>query len=318
MKFGDFELSIVRECTMKLDGGAMFGVVPKTLWSKVSPADDLNRILITCNLLLIDTGSHKVLVETGMGDRWSDKERQRYELESLVRSAEMLAPIGIKNGEIDAVIISHLHFDHAGGATRYEGNKLVPTFPNAKYYVQKGEWEFAHKANARAKASYRPDDYEPLLAHEQIVFMDGDTEVVPGVWAKVTGGHTSHHQIVYFESRGTKGVFFADLMPTKSHVLPPWVMGYDHFPLHSCDEKSKWLARASAEKWLVVFDHELEVPWGHVFLNDSKKYEFVPLPQETLSAHARTEKVLSVCSSSAFTAPTSENCRKIVIETDSH
>lgn len=293
MKFGDFEISIVRECTMKLDGGAMFGVVPKALWDKVSPADDLNRILMTCNLLLIDTGTHKVLVETGMGDRWSDKERDRYELRSLVEPAEMLKPIGVKNEEIDAVIISHLHFDHAGGATRLEGDKLVPTFPKAKYYVQKGEWEFAHKANARARASYRADDYEPLLAHNQIVFMDGDTEVVPGVWAKLTGGHTSHHQIVYFESKGNKGVFFADLMPTKSHVTPPWVMGYDHYPLHSCDEKDKWLSKAAAEKWLIVFDHELQVPWGHVTLSAAKKYEFAPLSEDTLNDYARTEKVLA-------------------------
>ncbi|HEY9732214.1 MAG TPA: MBL fold metallo-hydrolase [Drouetiella sp.] len=318
MKFGDFELSIVRECTMKLDGGAMFGVVPKTLWNKVSPADEQNRILMTCNLLLIDTGTNKVLVETGMGERWSDKERERYELKSLVRAEEMLAPIGVKNDQVDAVIISHLHFDHAGGATRINGDRLVPTFPNAKYYVQKGEWEFAHNANARARASYRPDDYEPLLKSEQIVFMDGDTEVVPGVWAKVTGGHTSHHQVVYFESQGARGIFFADLMPTKSHVTPPWVMGYDHYPLHSCDEKSKWLALASAEKWLVVFDHELEVPWGHITLNDSKKYEFLPLPQDTLSVQARTEKVLALCSSSALAASAQENCRKFVIDTDSH
>ncbi|HEY9679331.1 MAG TPA: MBL fold metallo-hydrolase [Drouetiella sp.] len=282
MKFGDFEISIVRECTFKLDGGAMFGVVPKTLWNKVTPADEMNRVLMMCNLLLIDTGAKKVLVETGMGDRWSDKERERYELKSLVEPAEMLKPLGIKNEEIDAVIISHLHFDHAGGATRLENGKLVPTFPNAKYYVQKGEWEFAHNANPRARASYRADDYEPLNAAGKIVFMEGDTEVVPGVWAKLTGGHTSHHQIVYFESQGQKGAFFADLIPTKSHVMPPWVMGYDHFPLASCDQKTKWLADADKENWLIVFDHEYEVPWGHVHLNDAKKYEFFPLSEDTL------------------------------------
>ncbi len=293
MKFGDFEISIVRECTFKLDGGAMFGVVPKTLWNKLSPADDLNRILMTCNLLLIDTGSKKVLIETGMGDRWTEKERDRFELKTLVNSSEMLKSVGVKNEEIDVVIISHLHFDHAGGATRLENGKLVPTFPNAKYYVQKGEWEFAHNANPRARASYRSDDYEPLNLNGQIVFMDGNTEVVPGIWAKLTGGHTTHHQIVYFESLDQKGVFFADLMPTKSHVTPPWVMGYDHFPLASCDQKTKWLADASAEKWLVVFDHEIGVPWGHIDLNAAGKYEFSPLNEDTLHVQARSAMVLA-------------------------
>lgn len=293
MKFGDFEISIVRECTFKLDGGAMFGVVPKTLWNKVSPADELNRVLMACNLLFIDTGSKKVLVETGMGDRWSEKERERYDLTTLAKPAEMLTSIGIRNEDVDAVIISHLHFDHAGGATRLEGGNLVPTFPNAKYYVQKGEWEFAHNANPRARASYRADDYEPLLANNQLVFMEGDTEVAPGVWAKLTGGHTTHHQIVYFESQNNKGVFFADLMPTKGHVMPPWVMGYDHYPLEACDEKSKWLASASKENWLVVFDHELDVPWGHVHLNAANKYEFAPLSIETLALQARPETMLA-------------------------
>jgi glyoxylase-like metal-dependent hydrolase (beta-lactamase superfamily II) len=263
------------------------------LWNKVSPADDLNRILMTCNLLLIDTGSKKVLVETGMGDRWSEKERDRFELKSLVDSAEMLKSVGVKNEDIDAVIISHLHFDHAGGATRKQDGKLVSTFPNAKYYVQKGEWEFAHNANPRARASYRSDDYEPLSESRQLVFMEGDTEVVPGIWAKLTGGHTTHHQIIYFESQGQKGAFFADLIPTKSHVTPPWVMGYDHFPLASCDQKTKWLGEASSEKWLVVFDHEVEVPWGHVELDSAGKYQFSPLSEDTLHDQARTEKVLA-------------------------
>ncbi len=142
------------------------------------------------------------------------------------------------------MIISHLHFDHAGGATRAVDGKLVPTFPKAKYYVQRGEWEFAHNANARAKASYRSDDFEPLQTHGVLQLVDGDTEIVPGIWVRLTGGHTSHHQVVTFESKGQCGVYFADLMPTRSHVSPPWVMGYDHFPLESCDVKQAFLDRA--------------------------------------------------------------------------
>lgn len=282
MKYGDFNLAIIRECTFKLDGGAMFGVVPKTLWNKLSPADELNRVSMDCNLLFIDTGKHKVLVETGMGERWDQRERERYELHTKVNYDNVVAELGLTNDQIDVVIISHLHFDHAGGAVRLQNDKLVPTFPNAKYYAQRGEWEFAYKANARAKASYRPDDYEPLMAAAQLKLIDGDTEIVPGVWARITGGHTSHHQVIAFESAGKKGVFFADLMPTKSHVSPPWVMGYDHFPLESCDVKSKWLKQAAEENWLIVFDHEPAVPWGHVKVNE-KKFEFVPLAEETLN-----------------------------------
>lgn len=260
----------------------MFGVVPKTLWNKVSPADDQNRVEMHCNLLLIETPKGKVLVETGMGDRWTAKEAERYGLKSLVKPAAMLESVGVSNDEIDFVIISHLHFDHAGGATMLKDGKLVPTFPNAKYIAQQGEWEFAFKANARAKASYRPDDFVPLKEAGVLHLVDGSHEVVPGICVRVTGGHTSHHQVVCFESGSEKGIFFADIMPTKSHVSPPWVMGYDHYPLASCDAKNEWLAKAAAEDWLVVFDHELGTPWGRVKLVDGKKFEFEALAVETL------------------------------------
>lgn len=280
MKFGNFKLSIVRECTFKLDGGAMFGVVPKPLWGEVSPADELNRILLSCNLLLIETDSGRVLVETGMGDRWSERDRERYEIQSLVDHANVLKELSLTNEDVDRVVISHLHFDHAGGATRLVDGKLMPTFPRAKYYVQKGEWEFAHKANARAKASYRLDDFEPLKEYGQLAIVEGDAEILPGVRVRVTGGHTCHHQIVTFESSGEKGVFFADIIPTKSHLPPPWVMGYDHYPLSTCDVKSAWLKQAAQENWLVVFDHEPGIPWGRVKQTVDGKFVFQALNQD--------------------------------------
>lgn len=283
MKFGQFRLSVIRECTFKLDGGAMFGVVPKTLWSRLLPADEDNRVLLACNLLLIDTAAGRVLVETGMGERWADRERERYQIKTLFDHANALADLGLSNDDIDAVVISHLHFDHAGGATRLADGKLVPTYPKAKYYVQKGEWEMAHNANARARGSYRAEDFEPLKEHGALVIIDGDTEILPGVWGRVTGGHTRDHQVITFESEGHKGVYFADIIPTKSHLLPAWVMGYDHFPLASCDAKSEWLARAAAEHWLVVFDHEPGVPWGYVEVADGGKFTFLPLADEPLA-----------------------------------
>jgi glyoxylase-like metal-dependent hydrolase (beta-lactamase superfamily II) len=259
----------------------MFGVVPKTMWGKLSPADELNRVVLACNLLLIDTGAAKVLIETGMGDRWSDKERERYGLETLVSPEHTLDGVGLKPKDIDFVIISHLHFDHAGGATISKDGAIVPTYPNAKYVVQRGEWDFAFKANARAKASYRPDDFVPIEAHKQLLLVDGDYEVTPGVSVRLTGGHTSHHQVVCFESAGQKGVYFADIMPTRSHLSPPWVMGYDHYPLVSCDVKTEYLAKAAAEDWLVVFDHEPGVPWGKVKV-EGNRFEFTAEAEETL------------------------------------
>jgi len=292
MKFGDFELSIIRECTFSLDGGAMFGVVPKPLWEKSCPADALNRVKMHCNLLLIDTGKARVLVETGMGDRWSEAERERYDLTTLVAPEDAVKAAGYRPEQIDFVIISHLHFDHAGGAVRLVDGKLQPTYPNARYIAQAGEWDFAFKANARARASYRPDDFVPLKESGQLDLVDGDKEITPGVFVRVTGGHTSHHQVVCFESGAEKGVYFADLLPTKSHVSPPWVMGYDHFPLTSCDVKSEYLAEAAEQNWLVVFDHELDVPWGRISVKDGgkggrSKFEFTALPAQSLTLTAQ-------------------------------
>jgi glyoxylase-like metal-dependent hydrolase (beta-lactamase superfamily II) len=273
MKFGQFELSIVRECSFKLDGGAMFGVVPKALWDKVSPADQANRVPLVCNLLVIETPDGRVLVETGMGPRWTEKEIERFELKMLIDHEKALESVGLQNDEIDAVIMSHLHFDHAGGAVlKGADGELRPAFPKAKYYAQKGEWQLSKAANSRAKASYRADDLLPLEKAGVLQLIDGDTEILPGVWAKVTGGHTSHHQVI-----------FADIMPTKSHIAPPWVMGYDHFPLDTCDVKSQWLAKAASENWLVIFDHEVDVPWGHI-KDVGGKFEWQPLSSETLTS----------------------------------
>lgn len=288
MQFGNFKLSIIRECRFKLDGGAMFGVVPKTLWNKLSPADEHNRIALACNLLLIDTPNGRVLVETGMGPRWTDKEKERFEIELLVDHAHALKDVGFRNDDIDAVLISHMHFDHIGGAVLERDGKLVPAYPKAKVYVQKGEYALASSVNNRGKASYRADDYKPLEQHGMLSIIDGDTEVMPGIWTRVTGGHTSHHQVVTFESDGQKGVYFADIVPTKSHISPPWVMGYDHYPLVSCDVKDEWLSRAARENWLVVFDHEIEVPWGHVKQTGESKFTWHPLPAETLSPNSRS------------------------------
>lgn len=281
MNFGKFKLHFIRESSFKLDGGAMFGVVPKALWGKLCPSDELNRVPLACNSLLIETPNGRVLVDTGMGPQWSEKERERFELTSLVDHENFLASAGLSNEDVDAVIISHMHFDHIGGAVLERDGKPVPTFPKARYYVQKGEFEFAKTANSRARASYRSQDWEALESSGQLEIIDGDCEILPGVWAKVTGGHTKHHQVVYWETDGQHGVYFADIIPTAAHLSPPWVMGYDHFPLDTCDVKHEWLGRAAAEKWLVVFDHENGTPWGYV-TEERGRFSWHPLQEPAI------------------------------------
>lgn len=292
MKFGRLELSIIKECQFKLDGGAMFGVVPKTLWSKQSKSDDFNRITLSCNLLLIEGPDFKILVETGMGLKWSKQEIDRYEIKTLVNWDNIVEPFALVHEDINAVVISHLHFDHAGGCTKMVQGNLIPTFPNAKHYVQKGEWEFAHNANSRAKASYRLEDFEPILEHGLLELIDGDTEIYPGIWLKLTGGHTKCHQVLSFADSGQKGIFLADIMPTVAHVNPAWVMGYDHFPLTSCDYKNSILKEASDNNYLVVFDHEFNIPWGHVKLNNKGRFEFTPLDESSLKPRSNCSNVI--------------------------
>lgn len=283
MKFGEFDLHIIRESRFKLDGGAMFGVVPKPLWANVVTADHANRVELSCNLLLIKTPNGNVLLETGMGPRWTEKERDRFELKSLVDHANLFNSLGLSNEDVCAVVLSHLHFDHVGGACIEVDGKLQAAFPNAKYYTQRGELDFAYKANARARASYREADFKTLLDKGALVALDGDHEILPGIKVHVSGGHTSHHQIITFESNGNFGVYFGDIIPTHGHLPPPWVMGYDHFPLDTCDIKSHWLATAAENRWLVVFDHEPEIPWGHVEA-DGSKFVWKPLPADSLES----------------------------------
>ena len=265
MKLGKFEFHIISGGKYKLDGGAMFGVIPKPLWEKTNPADERNRVELETNCLLIDSGEKKILVDTGNGTKFTQKEKDIFGLEDRSVLVESLKGKGFEPSEIDIVILSHLHFDHAGGATINEGDKVVPTFPKATYIIQKGEWDDAMSNFGVMKYSYRKDNLIPLQESGQIEFIEGDAEVVPGLSTVVTGAHTRNHQIIKIDSEDDKGVYFADLVPTTSHLKLPYLMAYDLFPHEVLMKKKDFLNQAAEEKWRIFFDHDPTAPTGKIF-----------------------------------------------------
>jgi glyoxylase-like metal-dependent hydrolase (beta-lactamase superfamily II) len=275
-RLGDFELHAVGDGSFRLDGGAMFGIVPKPAWEKVAPPDARNRILLALNTLLIKAGPKTVLVDTGLGDKHDPKFLELYDVRRPRPLLEGLARLGVRPEEVDVVILSHLHFDHAGGATRRAGADLVATFPKAAYVIQEGMWDEALDPNPRTKGSYIQDDFVPLRRLGRVKFVRGDEEVVPGVRARLTAGHVKHHQGVEIESGGRKAYFWADLLPTTHHVKPAWVMGYDLFPHEVASIKGRMVEQAAAERWINVFEHDPDVAMG-LFVKDDKGYRVEPL-----------------------------------------
>ncbi len=271
MKLGDTEIHLVSDGTFRLDGGAMFGVVPKVLWQKLEPPDEQNRILMGLNCLLVLQGERKVLIDTGIGDKFDEKFAKIYAVNHEKTLLQNLAELGLQPADITHVIMSHMHFDHIGWNTRYdaEGN-LVATFPNATYFVQRGEYEVANHPDARSRASYLKWNWEPLEKSGQLEFMEGNSEPVPNIESVVTGGHTQYHTIVKVKTSGGIVGFLADLVPTPSHLKTPYVMGYDLFPLQTMEVKPRVLEQAFAEKWLLVFEHSAHVRAGYLQKIDNK------------------------------------------------
>jgi glyoxylase-like metal-dependent hydrolase (beta-lactamase superfamily II) len=263
IELGPVRVHVLRESTFWLDGGAMFGVVPRAIWEKTDPADERNRVALAANVVLVETDGRRVLVETGMGDRWEPRERERMRLEGDGLLAA-LAGIGVAAEDVDVVVNTHLHFDHAGGNTRRVDGALRPTFPRARYVVQLGEWEDATHPHERNHASYREDDFVPLAAARQLDTVQGEVEVAPGVRVVPVGGHTAYHQIVIVQGGGRTLAVPTDLLPTASHVPLPFIMSYDLFPLGTLEAKRRLLARAADEDWTVVYYHDVRTPYGHV------------------------------------------------------
>ena len=250
---GDFELSIFSDGTYPLDGGAFFGVVPKVMWSRKVPSDPQNFVQAGLNSLLIRTGKHTVLVETGIGNKLSEKMIKIYG--QPAKLLENLAAAGVAPDDIDIVINTHLHFDHSGWNTIRKGGSIVPTFPRAKYFVQRGEWEHGRKQLERDAVSYISDNYDPLVESGQMELLDGDREIVPGISVQVFSGHTRHMQAVVVQSGGKTACYISDLMPTTAHLDLTWVMAYDVYPLDTIQSKKRYYERALPERWLTVFTH---------------------------------------------------------------
>jgi glyoxylase-like metal-dependent hydrolase (beta-lactamase superfamily II) len=269
---GDFELTVVSDGTYFLDGGAFFGVVPKTMWSKKVTPDSLNRVDAGLNSLLVRTGEKTILVETGIGNKLPEKMAQIYK--QPARLLDNLQAIGVAPEDIDIVINTHLHFDHCGWNTVRRGDGLVATFPNAKYYVQENEWEHGRLQLERDAVSYMSPNYDPLLESGQMVLLSGDLELLPGISVKVFPGHTANMQAVMVESGGKTACYISDLIPTSAHLDLTWVMAFDVLPLQSIESRKKYYGAAIAEKWLTVFTHDDQTPWGYVERGERGKVLF--------------------------------------------
>jgi glyoxylase-like metal-dependent hydrolase (beta-lactamase superfamily II) len=257
---GEFQLTNVSGGRLRVDGGNMFGVIPRAMWGRVSPPDDQNRIRLDTNCVLLRTHGSLGLVDTGCGSKASLKYRQRHLLEDGAPLLRNLASIGVSPDEIDWVILTHLHTDHAGGATfRDDNGGLHPTFPRARHFVQRCEWDDATRQLPELAGAYYPVDFVPLEEAGLVEFVEGDVEVAPGIRVQLTGGHTRGHQIVHVESGQDSAVCLADLVPTTHHVPTFWSMSYDQFPLTLRRVKPVVLDDIVANRRIAFFSHDPDV-----------------------------------------------------------
>ncbi|MBI3404480.1 MAG: MBL fold metallo-hydrolase [Acidobacteria bacterium] len=276
MKLGDLEFHVLTDGTFRLDGGAMFGVVPKTMWARKSPPDDRNRILLSMLSLLIRTGGKTILVETGAGNKWDAKFGEIYAIGGESPLLDQLALHGVQPEDVDMVINTHLHFDHCGWNTRIVGGQVVPTFPNAQYCTQRGEYEHAISPNERDRASYIMDNFAPIETAGKWRLLTGDVEITPGIEVVRMPGHTANMQGVRLTGGGKTVIFFADLVPTAAHIPFVWVMGYDLYPMTTMENKKKWIPQAAREGWLCIFAHDPVVRGAYIKGREGK-FEIEPV-----------------------------------------
>ncbi len=269
------EIYPVETGKFKLDGGAMFGVVPKAIWQRTNPADDKNRIDMAMRSLLLTEGNRIILVDTGIGNKYDKKFASIYDIDHESQNLDKsLRKIGITKNDITDVILTHLHFDHCGGTTEYDKNgNLRIAFPNAQIWVQKKHLDWALKPNAREKASFLKENILPLVESEQLKIVEGETEVLPGVSLKVVNGHTEAQQLVYIENKGKKYLYAADLFPTYGHIPLPYVMSYDTRPLLTLEERAFWLEKIVQEEIILIYEHDPYNEAGKVLKNERGKYK---------------------------------------------
>jgi glyoxylase-like metal-dependent hydrolase (beta-lactamase superfamily II) len=283
MELGDLKLTLVSDGEFRLDGGAMFGVVPRVLWEKETPPDESNRIRMGTNCLLVERGNDLLLIDTGIGDKHDSKFQGNYAMDPrAVRLPEAIRRAGYELGDVTHVLLSHLHFDHCGWNTRHDGgsgDRVVPTFPKARYWLQRGEVEHARHPSERDRASYFPENWEPLLDAGVAELFDEEAEPIPGVKAVRTPGHNADMCIVLLDGggEGKKAVYWADLVPTAAHVPYPWIMGYDLYPLTTLANKQLWLPQALAGGWLCIFEHDPVVPFGRLVESKPGRYRAEPV-----------------------------------------
>lgn len=259
---GDLELISLADGFFRLDGGAMFGVVPRTLWEARLPPDDRHRIPLGLRPLLV-RGARTLLIDAGCGDKMDAKSADIYGLERDYHLDHALADAGLSVQDIDIVVASHLHFDHVGGFTaRTPEGRLVPRFPRARYVAHRQEWQDATHPHERNRASYLQENFVPLQEAGVLTLVDDDTEIMPGVRYRRSGGHTAHHQVVMIESGGATAVFTADMYPTAAHVPDPWVMGYDLYPMDTLAFKRAFATEAVEREYLIFFEHDPSMAAG--------------------------------------------------------
>ncbi len=268
MQIGKYKLSVVNTGYFRLDGGAMFGIIPKNLWGKTNPPDDQNRIKLATRNLLLEKGEKKILVDTGMGYKWDEKAKKIYDIDPQKNSIEIsLNEFNLKPEDITDVILTHLHFDHTGGSTKSENGKIVPAFPKAKYFVQKKNFEWAMNPSDRDKGSYIKDNFEPLY-EEGMLNLLSDEKFDDEIDFIVVNGHTFGQQLLKISDSKNTILYCGDLFPTTSHIPLPYVMGYDLQPLITITEKKKILPAAVDENWKLFFEHDPETVLATVVNTD--------------------------------------------------
>jgi glyoxylase-like metal-dependent hydrolase (beta-lactamase superfamily II) len=270
MHCGDIEIRYLDGGPFGLDGGAMFGVVPKVLWEKKSPPDEKNRIRLRANSLLVRASGKTMVIETGNGTKLDAKLKSIYKISDGDPLLDSLHKAGVEPKDIDLVINTHLHFDHCGGNTHFADTRAVPTFPRARYIVQKNELDHAFHPTERDKASYFRENYQPMIESQQWDIVDGPAQISPGIFLELIPGHNAHIQAVKLAGGGKTLVFVADLLPTRHHIPLPWIMAYDLYPLQSLETKRLWIPQIVEGGWIVVFGHDPDVAAATLHEHDEK------------------------------------------------